>query len=138
MQCKMHTIPSWCTMRISTNYVSSVMLRPKNKKKLEIRNVSLRSYFFLCLLLWNSVNINVMNPVGNTNPRIGQTLASGYTRGGITCLGGVSIPYRPVTSAVSSGERCEPWSRSEYQELVWNTSDSIWPKGRLYWQTRSL
>jgi hypothetical protein len=32
---------------------------------------------------------------------MGQTRTSGYTKGGFRCLGGVSIPCRPVTTAVS-------------------------------------
>jgi hypothetical protein len=35
------------------------------------------------------------------NLRIGQARTSGYTRGGIRCLGGENIPCRLVTPAVS-------------------------------------
>ena len=63
------------------------------------------------------------------------------TRGGIRCLGGISIPCWPVTP---------PWAhcldqinrviRSQItfsvcktaEQLLWNTSGSIWPNGRPY------
>jgi hypothetical protein len=37
-------------------------------------------------------DIDFISPVGNTNQRMGHTMAPGYNRGGITCLGGVKIP----------------------------------------------
>jgi hypothetical protein len=40
-----------------------------------------------------------VSPVGNTNQRMGQTRTSGYTRGGIRCQGGESIPCLPITPA---------------------------------------
>jgi hypothetical protein len=51
---------------------------------------------------------------------MGQTQTPGYAKGGIMCLGGVRIPYRPVTPTVSSysssGRQYEPSSRSGQQE----------------------
>jgi hypothetical protein len=40
-------------------------------------------------------------PCGKYKSRMGQTRTSGYTKGGIKCLSGVSIPCRPVTPVVS-------------------------------------
>jgi hypothetical protein len=41
---------------------------------------------------------------------MGQKLASGYTTGGIGCLGGVSTPCRLATPAVSPISKSGKWN----------------------------
>jgi hypothetical protein len=54
--------------------------------------------------------------------RVRPTRTPGNTRGGIRCLGWVSFPCQPVTSAMSpkstSGKLYEPQSRLVYQEQL--------------------
>jgi hypothetical protein len=72
----------------------------------------------------------------NSINRAGLTRTPGYTRGGIRCLGGVSIPCRPVTVAVRpislSSKRsnsCSESVRKELPQWLWNMLDSILVNG---------
>jgi hypothetical protein len=66
---------------------------------------------------WNKFQtvIDLISPVGNTNQK-GQTQTSGYTRGGVRYLGGVSVSCRQVTTAMS------PFSGSDKRHIVTITS----------------
>jgi hypothetical protein len=56
---------------------------------------------------------NFINPIENTNSEL---RSPEYTIGGIRCLGGVSIPNRPVTRAVSPIAR--PGKRNNLQSKL--------------------
>jgi hypothetical protein len=43
--------------------------------------------------------VTLISPVGNTKKGMGQTRTPENTRGGIKCLGKVSIPYQQLTPA---------------------------------------
>jgi hypothetical protein len=65
--------------------------------------------------------INLIDPAGNTNKRIRLIQIPGYNRGGIMCVGEVSIPCQPVISAAIcifySGNPNNPHTKSVYEGL---------------------
>jgi hypothetical protein len=65
-----------------------------------------------------------MNPYEIQIRNIGQTRTPGETRGGIRCVGGVSIPCWPVTHAVSPISKSGKRSQNQYvktaEEMLWN------------------
>jgi hypothetical protein len=56
-------------------------------------------HFELYLIIYRNINFKhqKQSSTSNADQRIGQTRIPGYSRGGIWCLGRVSIPCRPVT-----------------------------------------
>jgi hypothetical protein len=96
--------------------------------------------------------IDLINHMGNTNQKKGQSwtleyIIGGiaweewtlkYTKGRIRCLGGVSILCRPVTPPVNlipnevNGTNSSSKLVSQGQQLVWDTLDKIWISNKLH------
>jgi hypothetical protein len=60
-----------------------------------------KCYFNIISKAINNEVINLISPARTYKFENRAKQTSGYTEGGIRRLGGVSIPYRPVTHAVS-------------------------------------
>jgi hypothetical protein len=96
---------------VSENICCKIVIYHFNERKaylqIFVTNICVR-------MKWHQqrIVIDLIRPLGNKNQRMGQTLTPRYTRGGIRCLGRVSISCRPAASAVStisrSGKRYEP------------------------------
>jgi hypothetical protein len=95
-----------------------------NEKCVFLFKNNILRYFYVCILYIPSHNeedkIKNSDQSYISGRRIGLTRTPGYTRGGITCLGGVSIPYRLVH---------HPWT--QFLDHVYGTIRShIWCQER--------